>query len=58
MTDEEILIVMTVCKLLEKSVTRTEIEKACAQAKKELDRSNQPPREAKQTYAHRRYETE
>jgi hypothetical protein len=58
MTEKDKLLILTVCDLFGKSFKPAEMERAFERAKKLLDRPNQPPREAKKTYAIRRDETE
>ena len=58
MDEREMLLVLTICDLLGRSFKAAQIEQAFERAKKQLGRPSQPPREAKKTYARRRYETE
>ncbi len=58
MTEKDKLLILTVCDLFGKSFKPAQIEQAFERAKRQLDRPNQLPREAKKTYAHRHYETE
>jgi hypothetical protein len=53
MSEKEILLVMTTCELLEKTVTPNEVERVFERIKKRLELSRQPPREAKISHARR-----
>jgi hypothetical protein len=54
MDDHDMILALAICDLLEKSVTPRDVEKAFERAKKSLERSGQPPKEAKISYARRR----
>jgi two-component SAPR family response regulator len=54
MDDHDMVLALAICDLLEKSVTPKDVEKAFERAKKRLELSRQPPREAKISYARRR----
>jgi hypothetical protein len=46
MTDDDIVLAMAICELLEKSVTQKDIENAVDWARKRLNQSRRPPAEA------------
>jgi hypothetical protein len=54
MDNNDMILAVAICELLGKSVTETDVKKAFEAARKKLERSGQPPREAKISHAHRR----
>lgn len=58
MNEKDMVLALAIWDLLGKSVTQKDVDQAFQRAKKTLERSRRPSKEAKISYGPRHYETE